>query len=38
MRKLLIIITTCLFCVACGVQGDPEFKSQKKNIKTIEIV
>ena len=28
MRKFLLIITTCLFCISCGVKDDPEYKSQ----------
>jgi len=30
MKKLLIIITACLFCISCGVKSDPEYKSQNK--------
>ena len=35
MKALLIIITTCLLCVACGVKSDPEYKSQSNYNKTI---
>jgi hypothetical protein len=28
MRKFLLVIATCLFCVSCGVKSDPEYKSQ----------
>ena len=38
MKKLIIIIATCLFCVACGVKGEPVYKSQNNYIKTIKIV
>ena len=37
MKKLLIIISTCLFIVACGIKNDPEYKSQGNYIKTINI-
>jgi len=38
MRRLLIIITACLFCYTCGVKSDPEYKSQANYIKTIKVV
>jgi len=38
MRTLLIIITTCLLCVGCGVKSDPEYKSQDNYKKTLYIV
>ena len=38
MKKMLIIITTCLFCVACGVKSDPEYKTRVKHIEIIKIV
>jgi len=38
IKKLFIIITACLLCIACGVKSDPEYKSQSKYIKTIKIV
>ena len=38
MRKLFLIITVCLFCIACGVKNDPEYKSQGNYIKTIRLV
>jgi len=37
MKKILIIIITCVFIVACGVKSDPEYKSQVNYIKTINI-
>ena len=30
MKKVLIIIATCLICVSCGVKSDPEYKSQRR--------
>ncbi len=38
MKKMLIIIASCLFCIACGVKSDPEYKAQVKHIKIIKIV
>ena len=38
MRKLLIIITTCLLCASCGVKENPEYKSQGNYYKAIKIV
>ena len=38
MRKFLLIIAVCLFCVSCGVKDDPEHKSQSKYNKTIHLV
>ena len=38
MKKLLIIISMCLFFSACGVKSDPEYKSQINFINTIKIV
>ena len=36
MKKLLLIIITCIFCYSCGVKDDPEYKSQNnKNIYLI---
>ncbi len=35
MRKLLIIISVCIFCVSCGVKSDPEYKSQNSYNKDI---
>ena len=35
MRKFLLIIAACLFCVSCGVKDDPEYKSQINYNKTI---
>ena len=38
MRKFLLIITACLFCAACGVKNDPEYKSQDNYNKAIHLV
>ena len=38
MKKLLVIIAMCFFCAACGVKSDPEYKSQNKYNKTINLV
>jgi len=38
MRKLLLIIATCLFCASCGVKSDPEYKSQIDYNKAIHLV
>ena len=38
MRKLLLITIACLFCIACGVKSNPEYKSQGSHIKTIHLV
>ena len=37
MKKLFLIIATCILCVACGVKGEPEYKSQENYIKIIKI-
>jgi len=31
MRKLLIIVSTCVLCASCGVKSDPEYKSRDNN-------
>ena len=38
MRKFLLIITTCLFCVSCGVKDDPEYKSQSNYNRAAHLV
>jgi len=35
MKKIFLIVTACLICVACGVKNSPEYKSQKNYNKTI---
>jgi len=38
MKKRILIIITCLFCISCGVKSDPEYKSQNKSNKIIHLV
>jgi hypothetical protein len=38
MKKFLLIFLTCLFCVSCGVKGDPEYQSKNKYNKTIQLI
>jgi len=38
MRKLLLIIAVCLFCISCGVKNEPEYKSQSNYNKAIHLV
>ena len=38
MRKLLLITIACLFCIACGVKSDPEYKSQIDYKKAIRLI
>ena len=38
MRKFLLIIAACLFCVSCGVKSDPEYKSQVNYNKVIHLI
>ena len=38
MKRLLIIIITFSFIVACGVKASPEYKSQGGHNKVIRIV
>jgi len=38
MRKFLLIVATCIFCVSCGVKDNPEYKSQNKYNKAIRLV
>ena len=28
MKKFLLIVIGCLFCISCGVKSDPEYKSK----------
>ena len=37
IKKFILISVTCLFCISCGVKGDPEYKSQGKYNKTINL-
>jgi len=38
MKKFLLIIITSLFCISCGVKGDPEYKSSVDYNKNIYLV
>jgi len=38
MKKFLIIIIACFFCIGCGVKSDPEYKTQSKPIKVLQKV
>ncbi len=35
MKKNLLIIMMCLFCISCGIKNDPEYKSQNDHNKII---
>ncbi len=38
MQKFLMIISIFILCASCGVKDDPEYKSQIKNNKTIQLI
>jgi hypothetical protein len=38
MRKVFLIIITCLICAACGVKNNPEYKSQKNYNKILYLI
>ena len=38
MKKFLLIIITCLFCISCGVKDNPENKSQISSDKAIHLI
>ncbi len=38
IKKFILISVTCLFCISCGVKGDPEYKSKNNFIKKINLV
>ena len=38
MKKFLITIATCLFCISCGVKDSPEYKSQITYNKSIYLI
>jgi len=38
MRKFLLIVIACLFCVSCGVKDEPEYKSHIDYNKAIHLV
>ena len=35
MKKFLLVIIACFFCISCGVKDKPEYKTQNKNSKNI---
>jgi len=38
MKKIFLIIMMSLFCISCGVKGDPEYKVQDNYIKNIYLI
>jgi len=38
MRILIIIMTTFLFCVSCGVKDDPKYQTQNNCNEKINII
>jgi len=38
MKILIITFTICLFCVSCGVKGEPEYKSKSNYNKNIYVI
>ncbi len=38
MKKILLIFIISLFCIACGVKNEPEFKSQNNSFKFIKLI
>ncbi len=38
MKKLLLIVISCLFCISCGVKSDPEYKAQNKKNIAIKLI
>jgi len=38
MKKFVISLMIFLFCASCGVKDDPEYKSQTKHNKTIQLI
>ena len=38
MKKTILVIVMCLFCFSCGVKSDPEYKSQNKYNRIINLV
>ena len=38
MRVIIIIITSCLLCISCGVKSDPKYEVQKNYNKKINII
>jgi len=38
MKKIFLIIFTCLFCLSCGVKDNPEYKAKNIYYKNINLV
>ena len=38
MKKFLLVIIACFFCISCGVKDDPEYKSKNNFNKDIYLV
>jgi len=38
MRTIIIIITTCLICVSCGVKDEPKYQTHNKHNEKINII
>jgi hypothetical protein len=38
MKKFLLIVVACLFCISCGVKDEPEYKSLIVYNKAIYLV
>jgi len=38
IKKFLLIISIYLFCSACGIKSDPEYKSQENDNKFINLI
>ena len=37
IRKFLLIISTCLLCISCGVKDNPEYESQSNYNRAIHL-
>ena len=38
MKKLLLIIITCIFCYSCGVKDDPKYEAQNNYNEKIKVI
>ena len=38
MKKFLLIVIGCLFCISCGAKNDPEYKSRNNYIETTYLI
>jgi hypothetical protein len=38
MKKILLIITMCFFCISCGVKDNPEYESLIKYNKNTYLI